>query len=53
MRATVEEALRRAVDQIADELRGTSSGPRPPDIFERGLTLQHDLAHHHGLWHRT
>ena len=25
----------------------------PLDIFERALRLQHDLAHHHGLWHRT
>ena len=27
--------------------------PAPPDIFERALALQRDLAHHHGLWHRT
>ena len=25
----------------------------PPDIFERALRLQRDLAHHHGMWHRT
>lgn len=25
----------------------------PPDIFERVLILQRDLAHHHGMWHRT
>jgi predicted nucleic acid-binding protein len=25
----------------------------PPDIFERALRLQQDLAHHHGMWHRT
>lgn len=24
----------------------------PPDIVERVLRLQADLAHHHGLWHR-
>ncbi|MDQ2652068.1 MAG: PIN domain-containing protein [Chloroflexota bacterium] len=24
----------------------------PPDIFERALRLQRDLAHHHGTWHR-
>lgn len=24
----------------------------PPDILERALALQHDLAHHHGMWHR-
>ena len=27
--------------------------PAPPDIFDRALNLQHDLAHHHGMWHRT
>lgn len=25
----------------------------PPDLFERALDLQRDLAHHHGMWHRT
>lgn len=25
----------------------------PPDIFERALQLQRDLAHHQGMWHRT
>lgn len=25
----------------------------PPDILERALVLQRDLAHHHGMWHRT
>ena len=25
----------------------------PPDILERALALQRDLAHHHGMWHRT
>ena len=24
----------------------------PPDIFQRALRLQRDLAHHHGMWHR-
>ena len=24
-----------------------------PDILERALRLQRDLAHHHGMWHRT
>jgi len=27
--------------------------PPPPDIFDRALRLQQDLAHHHGMWHRT
>ena len=25
----------------------------PPDLLERALILQRDLAHHHGMWHRT
>lgn len=25
----------------------------PADIFDRALALQRDLAHHHGMWHRT
>jgi len=25
----------------------------PPDALDRALRLQRDLAHHHGLWHRT
>lgn len=25
----------------------------PPDVLERALVLQADLAHHHGMWHRT
>lgn len=25
----------------------------PADILQRALTLQRDLAHHHGLWHRV
>lgn len=24
----------------------------PPDLFDRALRLQRDLAHHHGMWHR-
>ncbi|MDF3042822.1 MAG: hypothetical protein K0Q71_5528 [Thermomicrobiales bacterium] len=24
----------------------------PPDLLDRALRLQRDLAHHHGLWHR-
>lgn len=27
--------------------------PAPPDVFDRALDLQRDLAHHHGMWHRT
>lgn len=25
----------------------------PTDVFDRALRLQHDLARHHGMWHRT
>ncbi len=25
----------------------------PADVLERALALQADLAHHHGMWHRT
>lgn len=25
----------------------------PPDVFEKAVELQRDLAHHHGMWHRT
>jgi predicted nucleic acid-binding protein len=25
----------------------------PADLVERALRLQRDLAHHHGMWHRT
>ena len=25
----------------------------PADVFDRALQLQRDLAHHHGMWHRT
>jgi len=25
----------------------------PPDLLARALELQRDLAHHHGMWHRT
>ena len=25
----------------------------PPDLLARVLELQRDLAHHHGMWHRT
>ena len=27
--------------------------PAPADLLDRALRLQHDLAHHHGMWHRT
>lgn len=41
-------------DALATELHETMQrAPAPPDLLDRALALQHDLAHHHGLWHRT
>lgn len=41
-------------DELAAELATTfPRAEAPPDIFERALELQRDLAHHHGMWHRT
>lgn len=39
----LEEDLRESFDAIAT----------PPDLLDRALELQRDLAHHHGMWHRT
>jgi predicted nucleic acid-binding protein len=39
---------------LEDDLRGTFPFvPAPPDVFDRALDLQRDLASHHGMWHRT
>ena len=41
-------------DEVAGDLRAVF--PRavaPDDLLERALALQRDLAHHHGMWHRT
>jgi len=41
-------------DRLQSELHaGFEIVPAPPDIFERALHLQRELAHHHGMWHRT
>ena len=41
-------------DEIASQLEESFElVPAPPDVFERALALQRDLAHHHGMWHRT
>jgi predicted nucleic acid-binding protein len=37
-------------DQLHDSFESVDA---PEDIFERALRLQRDLAHHHGMWHRT
>jgi predicted nucleic acid-binding protein len=44
----------RDYDALKGDLRANFEVvPAPPDIFERALRLQQDLAHHHGMWHRT
>jgi predicted nucleic acid-binding protein len=44
----------RDYDILAEELDATFPAAAPPsDVFDRVLTLQRDLAHHHGMWHRT
>lgn len=41
-------------DALAAELRMTfPRAEAPPDVLDRALALQQDLAHHHGMWHRT
>jgi predicted nucleic acid-binding protein len=37
-------------DRIHEDYKAVAP---PPDIFERALQLQRNLAHHHGLWHRV
>ncbi len=43
----------REYDSITSTLRNALIvvGP-PPDVLDRALDLQRDLAHHHGMWHR-
>lgn len=41
-------------DQLKSELHDAFEVvAAPPDVFDRALALQHALAHHHGMWHRT
>lgn len=41
-------------DGLKEDLRATFPiVAAPADVLERALRLQHDLAHHHGMWHRT
>lgn len=43
----------RHYDQLKAELHASFDiVSSPPDIFDRALRLQRDLAHHHGMWHR-
>jgi hypothetical protein len=44
----------RDYDELDTELRDAFTVvAAPPDIFDRALKLQRELAHHHGMWHRT
>ena len=41
-------------DALKTDLRATfGTVAAPPDILDRALRLQAELAHHHGMWHRT
>lgn len=40
-------------DRMTARLReGFPRAEAPPDVLDRALLLQRDLAHHHGMWHR-
>ncbi|MGH3930019.1 MAG: PIN domain-containing protein [Pseudonocardiaceae bacterium] len=44
----------RHYDELKAELHaGFELVAAPPDVLDRALRLQRDLAHHHGMWHRT
>ncbi len=44
----------RDYDALQADLRASlESVAAPGDILDRALNLQRDLAHHHGMWHRT
>jgi predicted nucleic acid-binding protein len=44
----------RQYDALGAELRASFQIVQPPaDVFDLALRLQRDLAHHHGMWHRT
>jgi predicted nucleic acid-binding protein len=41
-------------DLLARRLDDTfPAAAAPPDLLDRALDLQRDLAHHRGMWHRT
>ena len=41
-------------DALRADLRASLEAVAAPgDILDRALNLQRDLAHHHGMWHRT
>lgn len=44
----------RHYDRLKGELHASLEiVPAPPDVFDRALRLQRDLAHHHAMWHRV
>ncbi len=44
----------RGYDALKEELHASFEVvAAPADILDRALRLQQDLAHHHGMWHRT
>ena len=44
----------RDYDALRGDLRASLEAVAAPgDILDRALSLQRDLAHHHGMWHRT
>ncbi|MBI4564074.1 MAG: PIN domain-containing protein [Planctomycetes bacterium] len=44
----------RDYDALKSRLEGSFEVLTAPlDLFDRALALQRDLAHHHGMWHRT
>ncbi len=48
-------SARSATDYVARKAQIRNAylaAPAPPDILERALALQADLADHHGMWHR-
>jgi hypothetical protein len=41
-------------DELKADLHGSFEVVAAPgDLLDRALRLQRDLAHHHGMWHRT
>jgi predicted nucleic acid-binding protein len=41
-------------DRLKSQLRDSFEVvAAPPNLLDRALVLQEDLAHHHGMWHRT
>lgn len=44
----------REYDALKADLRASFGiAAAPPDLLDRVLRLQEELAHHHGMWHRT